>query len=396
VILAAAALAAAATPGSAGAAVDPGDILVTGRATGNGINGAVIEVDPATGAQTVISDNAISSTALFDTPRGIVVDDAGNILVADAETGAGNTGAVISVDPTTGEQTLLSDNTINTGADLFEEPEDVALEADGSILVADNATGTADRVIRVNPATGQQTLVSDNTVNTGTDLFTNLAGITVEPSGQILVTVLDADAPHGSGGAVIRVNPATGQQSVVSSNSVNTGTDRFAEPWGVTTNTSGGILVTDAGVFADGGVVLGIDGAGQQTALSDNTINTGTDLFEEPVRSEVDADGNIIVADRTCCTGVAGGVIRVNPMTGQQTLVSDGDNFLDPFDLTIVPADFEPPGPPQPPPPGGGGGGGGTVTPTPIATPPAPPKCRKGQKLKGGKCVKKKRKKRKK
>jgi FG-GAP-like repeat len=49
-----------------------------------------------------------------------------------------------------------------------------------------------------------------------------------------------------------------------------------------------------------------------------------------------------------------------------------------------------------PPPPGGGGGGGGTVPQTPLApsvTPTPPKKCKKGQKLKKGKCVKKPKKK---
>jgi sugar lactone lactonase YvrE len=381
VILAAAALAAAATPGSAGAAVDPGDILVADLHAD-----AVVEVDPSTGGQTVISDNTINTgTDLFVDPSGIALDDSGNILVADAETGAGNTGAVISVNPTTGQQTVVSDNTINTGTDHFENPIAIALEADGDILIADNPVGIADPVIRVDPATGQQTLVSSNDVNTGADLFSQLSGIAVESDGQILLSDLDSLSPHP--GAIIRVDPTTGQQSVVSSNVVNSGTDLFSEPWGVTLGPSGQIVATDSDAPDNNGAVIAIDGAGQQTAISNNAINTGTDLFNEPRRSRFDAAGNIIVVD-------SNRVLSVNPMTGQHVAVSQGLPLINAYDLTIVPGGFVPPPPPPPPPPGGGAGGG-TVTPTPTATPPAPPKCRKGQKLRKGKCVKKKRKRKK-
>jgi hypothetical protein len=59
-----------------------------------------------------------------------------------------------------------------------------------------------------------------------------------------------------------------------------------------------------------------------------------------------------------------------------------------PEDQMFSLSDVTPTAPPPPP-----GGGGGIVTPTPTPATPAPKKCRKGQKLKKGKCVKKKRKK---
>jgi subtilisin-like proprotein convertase family protein len=67
---------------------------------------------------------------------------------------------------------------------------------------------------------------------------------------------------------------------------------------------------------------------------------------------------------------------------------SDPDTgYLDSWGVTISSDACD-----DPPPPPGGGGGGSTATPT---TPAAPKKCKKGQKLKKGKCVKKKGKKKK-
>ena len=62
-------------------------------------------------------------------------------------------------------------------------------------------------MIRVDPATGAQTTVSSG------GSFVNPLGIAVEADGDILVA--DADAFGGHGGA-IRVDPATGAQTTVS------------------------------------------------------------------------------------------------------------------------------------------------------------------------------------
>jgi hypothetical protein len=386
-IFAATAFLAAALPAVAPAAVDPGDILVADQSASAGNTGAVIAVNPATGEQEVVSDNTINTgTDLFVDPLGIALEASGSILVADISAGPANTGAVIRVNPTTGQQTLVSDNNVNTGADLFDEPMAIALESDGSILVADNTALTADSVIRVNPSTGQQTLVSSNAVNAGTDLFSQLSGIAVEPGGQILVSDLDSLTPHFGGGAVIRVDPITGQQAVVSSNNVNTGTDLFSEVWGVTLNAAGEIIATDSDTSLTG-AVIGIDGTGQQTAISNNAINTGADLFDQPLRSRVDAAGDIIVVDQ------ASDLLRVNPATGQQSSIATGGNMISPSDLVVVPGGFVPPPPPPPPPPPGSGGPNATAA-TPAQQSTAK-RCRKGQKLKKGRCVKKRKRKKK-
>ena len=157
-----------------------GDILVADPGAG-----AVIRVDPASGAQTTVSSGGI-----FAFPLGIAVEADGNILVADFIAGA-----VIRVDPATGAQT-----TVSSGGS-FINATGIAVEADGNILVVDSA---AVAVIRVDPATGVQTTVSSG------GAFANPFGIAVEADGNILV----ADRP--SVAVVIRVDPASGAQTLVS------------------------------------------------------------------------------------------------------------------------------------------------------------------------------------
>jgi sugar lactone lactonase YvrE len=122
---------------------------------------------------------------------------------------------VIRVDPDTGTQTVLS-----TGG-AFSNPFAIALEADGDILVLDNLAANFDgAVIRVDAETGDQTVVS-----TG-GFFNDPGGIAVAADGDILVADYNAfgfGGPLGSKpGGVIRIDPDTGEQTVLSSEDPST------------------------------------------------------------------------------------------------------------------------------------------------------------------------------
>jgi hypothetical protein len=95
----------------------------------------------------------------------------GDIVVIDTDLGA-----VVRVDPTSGDRTIVSDD--NTGAGpQFVEPWGVALESDGQILVADDVL---EAVVRVDPTTGDRTIVSDVNTGVGPD-FDGPRGIAVVP-----------------------------------------------------------------------------------------------------------------------------------------------------------------------------------------------------------------------
>src|SRR5215210_4891382 len=93
---------------------------------------------------------------------------------------------VLRANPATGGLTEISRN--GDQGDLFRHPYDIAVAADGSLLVADMgayATPTDrtpdGRVIRVDPVSGRQSLVASG------NLLVDPAGLTLAPDGLVYV-----------------------------------------------------------------------------------------------------------------------------------------------------------------------------------------------------------------
>src|SRR5215210_142764 len=96
---------------------------------------------------------------------------------------------ILRADPATGGLSEISRN--GAQGDLFRHPYDIVVAGDGSLLVADmgafatSTDRTADgRIIRVDPVTGQQSIVSSG------NLLVDPAGLTIGPDG--LIYVLDS------------------------------------------------------------------------------------------------------------------------------------------------------------------------------------------------------------
>lgn len=118
----------------------------------------------------------------------------------------------------TGERTLISGFGDADQGPLGFGPIAVAIDNSGSILVIDPGSGQipGGTLFRVDPATGQRTVVSDFTdPNQGPLSFAELSDVAVTSAGAILV--LDASGGSENGlGALLSVDPATGQRTTVS------------------------------------------------------------------------------------------------------------------------------------------------------------------------------------
>ena len=276
-----------------------GDIVVMNVADQPPIR-ELVRVDPLTGETTTIS-----SGGLLEQTAGIEVDANGDILVAAGGTpDPTDPGGVIRVDPATGTQTRLS------SGELFVRPADVAIEADGDIIVVAQPDDMSRSALwRLNPVTGAETAVSAG------GSFVSPRGVAIEADGNILVA--DADAFHdpdvspGLPGGVIRVDPTTGAQTTVSAGG------SFADPLGIALEADGNILVAELSSgfgtpFFEGGIIRVDPATGAQTTVS--SLVTG-DALPNPRALAVEADGSIVAI-------ASGGLRRVDPVTGDASFLA--------------------------------------------------------------------------
>jgi hypothetical protein len=136
-----------------------GIILVTDLNAGTGARGALFAVDPATGARTLVSDLGDATQGpVGSNPLGITVNPGGTILVIDFGAGTGGHGALFAVDPATGARTILSDFGNGTQGPIGSAPGGLTLSPSGSILVTDAGVRA---LFTVNPTTGARTILSD-------------------------------------------------------------------------------------------------------------------------------------------------------------------------------------------------------------------------------------------
>jgi sugar lactone lactonase YvrE len=291
------------------------------------VDGAVVlRSDPATGSTLEISRNGAQGN-LFQQPYDLAVEADGSLLVADLGQSNQKDGAVIRVDPVSGRQTLVSGGGV--GGDLFFDPSGIAVGPGGTIYVLDTLFGSSSgAVIRVNPVTGAQQLVSSNFNPLG--LFDYPFGIAVAPNGKIAVVnrtlagILPINCLLGTG-AVFEVDPATGVQSLISAG------DRLKYPLGVASDTDGSLVVANECQGADG-LVRVPRGAPQVDLAS----NGDEDVLRTPERVAITPAGDFLVSDFNVGPDGDGGIVKVARGSKAQTLMTADARFNHPLGIAVV------------------------------------------------------------
>jgi streptogramin lyase len=295
--LAAVALVALALP--AAAAAKPGDILIGDYdAAVNGSEGAVFSLDGATLAVTTLA-----AAAPFEDPLGIALERNGSIVVADDDAlpAAPAAGAVLRVNP-------FSAGSISGVASggPFRNPKDIAVEPSGKLIVVDpdGGSGPGAGVFRVDPVSGAIATLAEGPPLEGT------YGVRVAPSGQIYAANRDAATIH-------RIDPVTGAVSALAAG------PPLLFPVGVTVAPDGNLIVTDNGV-------PGVFRVDVRTGAV-TPITTGG-LLNTPSGVALAPNGQILLADEDV------GIIRVDPATGAQTLLrNNGAPLANPYGIEVVP-----------------------------------------------------------
>ncbi len=221
---------------------------------------------------------------------------------------------ILRADPATGGLVEISRN--GPQGDFFRHPYDIAVAPDGTLLVADmgayatSTDHTADgRIVRVDPVTGRQSLLTSG------NLLVDPAGLAIGPDG--LVYVVENVGTLGTP-SVISVNPTTGAQELVTQGG------QLCYPFGIAVASDGALLVTNYGDFSDGttvincvydfGALIQIDpDTKAQTILSRNAPEWGN-LFRNPLGIAVEPGGRILLVNQNGGTAL----VAVDPATGVQ------------------------------------------------------------------------------
>ena len=249
-------------------------------------------------------------------PRGIAVEADGSLVVVDS-----GLDAVVRVDPTTGDRTIISmiidpDDPDDMGMGMgpvWELPRGIAVEENGSLVVVDSVL---DTVVRVDPETGDRTIISDNEMGI-VPAFVNPSGIAVEENGSLVVVDYGLDA-------VVRVHPETGDRTIISNRRMGMGSGPdFLNPFGIAVEENGSLVVVDTSLKA---VVRVHPTTGDREIIS-KRIDTVTKIdmnmvgsgpaFQSPSGIAVEPDGSLVVVD----SGLDA-VVRVDPETGDRTIIS--------------------------------------------------------------------------
>jgi sugar lactone lactonase YvrE len=210
----------------------------------------------------------------------------------------------------------------------------VAAPGDPYVVYTANSSSTGAVILRTEPGSGSIVEISRN--GPQGNLFRRPYDLAVEPDGKLVVA--DIGEPNRKDGAVIRVDPLTGRQSLVSSGG------EFFDPAGLAVAPDGQIYVVDNRARDDDGAVIRVDPrSGAQTLVTERSHAAGRRELDLPFGIAIESDGNLVVSNRESpielplLCPIFGKVVRVNPVSGDQVRVSGGARLALPLGLAVRP-----------------------------------------------------------
>jgi kumamolisin len=274
------------------------------------VNNAIRTITPGGTVTTVVGasgtagsqDGPVSSAELND-PSGVVVDDSGNIYVADG----GNytirkiSGGVVSTLAGAAGESGSVDG--SGSAARFEQPENIAIDSSGNLYVPD---GDGDTIRKITPGGAVSTLAglakeAGQVDGTGSAARLNSPeGIAADASGNVYV----ADSGNN---AIRKVSPSGAVTTLAGSPDGSAGSAdgfgtsaRFNLPTGVAVDASGNVFVADSNndtirEVTPSGSVTTVAGSPRQTGSVDGLSTSAR--FYTPADVAVDGNGIVYVAD---------------------------------------------------------------------------------------------------
>jgi len=266
-----------------------GQILVT-----DGFLSAVLRVDPVTGDRSILSDATVGQGPAFSNVLvGLAIESTGHILVAELQQKGpfGRTrgrNGIVRIDSVRGDRTVLSDTTTGTGVSFTGFLRSLAVDTVGQIYAVDAGLRT---VVHVAPINGDRTLLAASPVLAG--------GIATEATGDLLV--IATGSPDAVG--IVRIDPRSGKHTLLSGPVTLGSGPRLQAPGSLIVETTGKSLVLD------GDTVIRVDPhTGNRTVVSSPAAGTGPPLrFPQGIVHE--AEDQLLVLETN-------GVVRIHTNTG--------------------------------------------------------------------------------
>jgi hypothetical protein len=336
------------------ASISPGTLLAVDQTAGVQQRGMLFSVDQGTGQRTVVSDfNDASQGVTGVDPDAVGAASSllglvsGTVLVTDGSGGSNERGALYSIDPSTGQRTVLSDFGNSTQGPLGEYPVGVldvpaGLLAWSGVLVVDAYAGTNGQGALFSvDGNGNRSLIIDFGDNNGVQGAYPDA-LALYDSGLLglghTILLLDGSAGTHQHGALFSIDPVNKTRALVSdfgdSSEGWVDPSALSTPISITTSPatllSAGkvyVLVEEAGTNGKGALVQVDPTTGERTLVSDLGDASKGPVDGNPTGVAWLARANrLTVSDSETGTSDDGGVLLVNPADGTRTMLSDFGN----------------------------------------------------------------------
>lgn len=279
-----------------GVVVADGQVIMIGR---NPF--AVVKLDPASGLFEIISDQTRGNGPIPENPLwGIALLPDGRIVSA-TELDRSIPRSIITIDPITGNRTVLSQADVRGEGPGLSMVDSVVV-SQGQLFVTDK--GFHNGIIQVDLATGNRKILSDAQHGAG-PLLNGPLGIQMGEDRFLYV------AYGGELKTIARVDPNTGARSIISDETRGTGPS-FGSPWRVALLSNQQLAVADVRKKA----IFIVDmKSGNRTILTDATRGQGPTL-SYPFSLTYHKDGYLIVFDPS-----QGIIFRVDLITGDRAII---------------------------------------------------------------------------